>query len=163
MPNQTRVMPPQYKIFEPDAVDATYAAGTLKPDMGGYAYALGLAHRGEASRNQEAYLSQADKYNKMAFALDQLEQQQKGDLALQLIHAKGEDPAGELKQGVLNATIAKMKAQAANTGAGSGPKSSVTATGVVNGQTIAMTNSQRSGMPAIPVIPGANRNDTSNY
>jgi hypothetical protein len=79
----TRTSAPSYKIFEPDALDTTYAKGVISdPVMGGIAGAMGLAHDMSKMRNQDNYLASQEKFNKMAGNLDAMEiaQKQKAEI-----------------------------------------------------------------------------------
>lgn len=92
----TRLTAPNYKIFEPDQLDAIYAKGNLDPIMGGISYAFGSAHKAEAAGNQADYMQSQDKFNKMAAALDAMEidsktKQEAMKIAGTLI-GHGEDP-----------------------------------------------------------------------
>ena len=69
----TRMAAPSYKIYEPDALDAIYAKGSLDPIMGGIAGAMGIAKRQNTIMDQEEFVRQQDRYNKMAANLDAME------------------------------------------------------------------------------------------
>lgn len=92
----TRMAAPNYKVFEPDALDQIYAQKSLDPVMGGIAWAMGNAHKGEAGRAQQEFSGQQDQYNKMASRLDAMDIAQKQkEAALKIAGAlaeKGEDP-----------------------------------------------------------------------
>ncbi|CAB4197463.1 hypothetical protein UFOVP1323_29 [uncultured Caudovirales phage] len=99
----TRLTAPNYKIFEPDSLDAIYAKGNLDPIMGGISYAFGSAHKQEAANNQSSYLESQDKFNRMAAALDAMEidsktKQEAMKLGIGLIK-EGEDPTKILGAG----------------------------------------------------------------
>lgn len=93
----TRIAAPNYKIYEPDSLDAIYAKGNLDPVMGGISYAFGNAHKLNTSMDQEQFIQQQDRYNKMAAALDAMEisektKQEAMKIGGELI-GKGEDPS----------------------------------------------------------------------
>lgn len=92
----TRMTAPNYKIFEPDSLDAIYAKGNLDPIMGGISYAFGNAHKAEAAGNQADYMQSQEKFNKMAAALDAMEIDSKTKQEALKIGGKlvelGEDP-----------------------------------------------------------------------
>lgn len=92
----TRITAPNYKIFEPDALDAIYAKGNLDPIMGGISYAFGNAHKAEGVNNQQDYMQSQDKFNRMAAGLDAMEIDQKRKEAAMKIAGTlighGEDP-----------------------------------------------------------------------
>lgn len=106
----TRLTAPNYKIFEPDSLDAIYAKGNLDPIMGGISYAFGSAHKQEAANNQSSYLESQDKFNRMAAALDAMEidsktKQEAMKLGIGLIK-DGEDPTKILGAGMVYANPA---------------------------------------------------------
>lgn len=155
MPVNTRMSPPSYKVFEPDALDAIYAKGQLDPVMGGIAYAFRKAHEGDSERAQADYLASQDRYNAMARDLDALEAKQRQDLALATVYAKSEDPLGVLKQDVLRSIAARNNASAANAGANSGPMTTVQNTYVTpEGQTVVTQRGRGNSVP-IPQRPNA--------
>lgn len=96
MPVTTRIAAPNYKIYEPDALDAIYAKGNLDPIMGGISYAFGNAKKLNSSMDQEDFIRQQAQYNRMAAALDAMEIDSKTKQeALKIggsLIAKGEDP-----------------------------------------------------------------------
>lgn len=129
----TRISAPNYKIYEPDALDAIYAKGNLDPIMGGISYAFGNAHRLNSQMDQEDFTRQQDRYNKMAAALDAMEIDSKTKQeALKIggtLIGKGEDPTKVrgseliyndpadnalpgLERGVLSSKIAQQNAAA---------------------------------------------------
>lgn len=99
----TRLNAPNYKIFEPDAIDAIYAKGNLDPIMGGISYAFGNAHKAEAANNQQDYLASQDKFNRMAAALDAMDIDAKRKAEALKIGGRliehGEDPTKVLGSG----------------------------------------------------------------
>lgn len=106
----TRLNAPNYKIFEPDALDAAYAKGNLDPIMGGISYAFGSAYKQEKAGYQDKYLDSQEKFNRMAATLDAMEMDQKTKqeamkLGIGLIK-DGEDPTKILGAGMVYANPA---------------------------------------------------------
>src|SRR5712664_4062961 len=103
MPVTTRMSAPNYKIFEPDALDAIYAKGNLDPIMGGISYAFGNAHKMDNQIAAGQTLEAQDKFNKMAANLDAMEITNKTKQEALKIGGKlmelGEDPTKVLGSG----------------------------------------------------------------
>ena len=73
----TRMAAPNYKIFEPDTLDAIYAQKMFDPIYGGFAGAMGIAHKMDSAGNAEQALAAQDRFNTMASNLDKLEMTEK--------------------------------------------------------------------------------------
>lgn len=69
----TRLSAPNYRIFEPDTLDAIYAKGMLDPQEGGIAAALANAHTVEKGMDTDRALAEQDRFNAMARGLDAME------------------------------------------------------------------------------------------
>lgn len=171
----TRMAAPNYKIYEPDALDAIYAKGNLDPIMGGISYAFGQAKRQNTAMDQEEFMRQQAQYNKMAAALDAMEIDAKtkteamkigGDLIL-----KGEDPtkvlAGDsiyknsgdsLLPGMLRNKIAADTAASGSRSSGDGLDTvTVKETTVPAGEnrTVETTRKMKVGKDTGPTVPPA--------
>lgn len=73
----TRLTAPNYRIFEPDALDVALSQKVLDPLQGGIAGAMLLSHGTDQSAAQQQFLDRTDKFNEMARGLDAMEIAQK--------------------------------------------------------------------------------------
>lgn len=168
----TRLNAPNYKIFEPDALDSIYAKGNLDPIMGGISYAFGSANKQNAEVNQANYLASQDKFNKMAANLDAAEIAQKQREAAMKIagaligHGEGPDKlqgGSDIYNNVNDALLPGLlrnklsaEANAANSKASAdrnGPALTNTRTYEVDGVTYTVQDKSKGGSVAVPPPP----------
>lgn len=145
----TRLVAPNYKIFEPDALDVALSNKVLDPLQGGIAGAMLLTHNRESALAQQDYTGQLDRFNSMARGLDAMEMEHKtkqegmklapglmehGTSAKDIIGIENilnpsgiqADDAATAFKAWNDARIAEARAKAANAGAGHDVKEQTT-------------------------------------